>query len=157
MDLQEFIHLHPKIIQYERAGVEGIDFQALHDRIEKSRYLKSRQSFVYLVKNYKEILSGKFDDFKLDVVEDRSKMDPFVEKQKEHARKCAASLKKFLESSTKDQLREIEDGFECEAKKALNMLVQSLEKPGYLTAAIVGYTDIKEKIKGYYAWKQSGG
>lgn len=157
MDLQEFIHLHPKIIQYERAGVEGIDFQALHDRIEKSRYLKSRQSFVYLVKNYTKILNGDFDDFKLDVPKEECQSNPMDEKKKELLRKNVASLKKFLESSTKEQLSEIEDGFESEAKKALNMLVQALEKPGYLTAAIVGYTDIKEKIKGYYAWKQSGG
>lgn len=65
MTLQEFINLHPNVIHYDRAGVEGIDLDALHERIQKSRYLKSRQSFLFFVKNYNAILSGYYDDFKL--------------------------------------------------------------------------------------------
>lgn len=67
MTLQEFSKLHPDVIHYERAGVDGIDFDALHKKIEQSKYLKSRRSFVYLAKNYNSILAGAFDDFKLSV------------------------------------------------------------------------------------------
>lgn len=81
MTLQDFVKMHPNIIQYDRVGVEGINFDALHEKIEKSRYLKSRRSFIYLVRNYKSILAGDYDDFKLDVEsaeEERSKREEFI-------------------------------------------------------------------------------
>ena len=65
MTLQEFVNLHPNIIQIEKVGIEGIDLALLHEKIEKSRYLKGRQSFVYLIRNYKQIIAGTYDDFKL--------------------------------------------------------------------------------------------
>lgn len=64
MTLQEFAKEHPAIIQYESGGVAGIDLKALSEHIKKSRYLRSKQSFVFLVKNYKKIINGDFDDFK---------------------------------------------------------------------------------------------
>ena len=63
MTFGEFRALHPKIVQYDRAGVSGIDFAALHERIEGSRYLKGKHSFLYLAKNYGRILAGEFEDF----------------------------------------------------------------------------------------------
>lgn len=75
MTFDEFRAAHPCIIQYDKAGIEGIDFGALHARIEKSRYLKSRQSFVFMVKHYSEILAGRYDDFTLEIMPDK-KEDP---------------------------------------------------------------------------------
>lgn len=63
MDIQEFVKLHPKVIQYEQAGVVGIDLDLLHKKIECSKYLQSRQSFVFLLKNYQRICAGYYDDF----------------------------------------------------------------------------------------------
>ena len=63
MTFGEFRALHPEIVQYDRAGVSGIDFAALHERIEGSRYLKGKHSFLYLAKNYGRILAGEFEDF----------------------------------------------------------------------------------------------
>lgn len=81
MTFQDFVKLHPNIIHYDRVGIEGIDFDALHIKIEKSRYLKSRRSFIYLTKNYKSIIAGDYDDFKLDVEdaeEERCKREEFI-------------------------------------------------------------------------------
>lgn len=66
MTFDEFRTAHPTVIQYDKAGIEGIDFFALHACIEKSRYLKSRRSFVFMVKHYAEILAGRYDDFTLE-------------------------------------------------------------------------------------------
>ena len=63
MTFGEFRALHPEIVQYERAWIAGIDFAALHARIEGSRYLKGKHSFLYLAKNYGRILAGEFEDF----------------------------------------------------------------------------------------------
>lgn len=63
MTFGEFRALHPKIVQYDRAGIAGIDFAALHERIAGSRYLRCKRSFVYLAKNYGRILAGEFEDF----------------------------------------------------------------------------------------------
>lgn len=95
MTLQEFSKLHPDVIHYERAGVDGIDFDALHKKIEQSKYLKSRRSFVYLAKNYNSILAGAFDDFKLSVptVEDEKQAEE--EKIKNELRRRLGELQAF--------------------------------------------------------------
>ena len=93
MTLQEFSTLHPKVIHYERVGVEGLDLEALHERIEKSRYLKSRQSFVYLAKNYKDILAGKFDDFKLEIEPEKPKHDERTLLQIEKLKQCLSVVR----------------------------------------------------------------
>lgn len=67
MTLQEFSDLHPQIIHYDRAGVEGINFDVLHQRIEKSRLLKTRRSFLFFAKNYARIIRGEYDDFTLEI------------------------------------------------------------------------------------------
>lgn len=94
MTFQDFVKLHPNIIHYDRVGVEGIDFDALHVKIEKSRYLKSRRSFIYLAKNYKSIIAGDYDDFKLD-----------VEDSKEECRKREEFI---LNAKLKKAVKEIE-------------------------------------------------
>lgn len=75
MTLQEFAIQHPFIKHYERAGVDGIDFAALHERINASRFLQTRQSFIYIIKNYNAILRGDFDDFKEIKIKDKYELE----------------------------------------------------------------------------------
>ena len=63
MTFETFRALHPDLIQYDRAGIAGIDFEKLHNRIQGSRYLREKKSFIYITKNYNKILRGDFEDF----------------------------------------------------------------------------------------------
>ena len=103
MTFDEFRAAHPNVFQYEKAGIEGIDFGALHARIEKSRYLKSRQSFVFMVKHYSEILAGRYDDFTLEIMPDK-KEDP-KEAERNEIKDYIAKLK-LIPDDLKERIRE---------------------------------------------------
>ena len=151
MTFDEFRAAHPLIIQYEKAGIEGIDFGALHARIEKSRYLKSRQSFVFMVKHYSEILAGRYDDFTLEIMPDK-KADP-KETERNEIKDYIAKLK-LIPEDLKERIREktwikIEDVI-TEFQVALN----SLDVPtygygnSYKESAIDRYKTIQEFLNG---------
>ena len=103
MTFDEFRAAHPSIMQYDKAGIEGIDFGALHAKIEKSRYLKSRQSFVYMVKHYSEILAGRYDDFTLEIMPNK-KADP-KEAERNELKDYIAKLK-LIPEDLKEKIRE---------------------------------------------------
>lgn len=145
MTLQEFINKHPSVIQYDRAGVEGIDFEALHLKIEASRYLKSRKSFIFLVKNYSRILAGEFDDF---VLEDKPPVDERIEKRKETARMRMANLKECNDRLSDNDIEGLlGKDFRQRILNAIELLKKSIETPAYLTAAFVAYQEIKEDLR----------
>ena len=147
MTLQEFSALHPKVIHYERVGVEGIDFESLHKKIEKSRYLKSRQSFVYLIKNYKDILAGKFDDFTLGVETEKPKHDEKTLKQIERLRQCLKTVKGIAHDGKISQLcRHVMD---MSFDELVRLLEKAIEYPAYAITAFMKYNDFLGMLKEY--------
>lgn len=63
MELNEFAKLHPQITGYRYYPLSDIDFQKLHERIERSqKYLAQKTLFGFFRKNYAAILAGKYDD-----------------------------------------------------------------------------------------------
>lgn len=63
MDLKEFARLHPQITGYQFSALCDIDFQKLHERIERSqKYLAKKTLFAFFRKNYDAIIAGKYDD-----------------------------------------------------------------------------------------------
>ena len=151
MTFDEFRAAHPSIIQYDKAGIEGIDFGALHEKIEKSRYLKSRQSFVYMVKHYSEILAGRYDDFTLEIMPDK-KADP-KEAERNEIKDYIAKLK-LIPEDLKKRIYEgtwikIEDVI-TEFRFALNSLDYSTYGYGnnYKENALDRYKTIQEFLYG---------
>lgn len=147
MTLQEFSTLHPKIIHYERVGVEGIDLESLHKKIEKSRYLKSRQSFVYLAKNYKDILDGKFDDFKLEIEPEKPKHDEKTLKQIERLKLCLKMVKSIPNDENISQLcrRTIDMSFQ----EFIQLLEKAIDYPAWAITAFMKYNDFLGMLKDY--------
>lgn len=94
MNLNEFIKLHPNMMHFDRIGLAGIDFQKIHEKIECSRYLKTRRSMVYIVRNYAQILAGRYDDFKLNVDKPMTEAE---EKQKQVQRAELERKEKLIE------------------------------------------------------------
>lgn len=151
MTFDEFRAAHPTVIQYEKAGIAGIDFGALHARIEKSRYLKSRQSFVFMVKHYSEILAGRYDDFTLEIMPDK-KPDP-KEADRNEIKDYIAKLK-LISEELKEKIREklcidIEDVI-MDFRLALNGLDYSTYGYGnnYKQNALDRYKTIQEFLYG---------
>lgn len=140
MNLQQFVNLHPKIIQYDRAGVDGIDLQALHEEIEKSRYLKSRQSFIFFVKNYSRILNGEYRDFKLDVVQEPE--DPIITKQKELIKERIKELEAL-------NVSDYDKAFICDVVDCICLLKKAVEMPFYMAEAFMKYKEVKEGMVDY--------
>ncbi len=155
MTLQQFINLHPNIIQYDRAGVGGIDFDILHQRIESSRYLKTRQSFVYFVKNYARIIKGEFDDFKENTVE--IELDERTRKQIEKAKMYLENLRTFKLKTTEEDLRDYGLGFFYKLNGTIELLEKAVQSPTWLITAFMEYSSIKQSISEFYEWKKSNG
>ncbi|MBR2448939.1 MAG: hypothetical protein IKB30_02330 [Clostridia bacterium] len=156
MTLQQFINLHPNIVQYDRAGVEGIDLDALHERINNSRFLRTRQSFVYFVKNYNRIISGEFDDFKEDIVE--VKIDPQTQKEIERSKMYLANVNTFIERISEYKLGEFERWLLEQAGKVKEYLKKAIELPVWSITASVEYKLLIKEIKECLGWiKENGG
>lgn len=155
MTLQQFINLHPNIIQYDRAGVEGIDFDALHERINNSRYLRTRQSFIYFVKNYKRIINGEFDDFRLDVVE--KKIDSATEKIINTAKMHLANVESFIEKVAEYNLGEYEDELIKKAKDCKMLLEKAVASPEWSVASAVEYKSFIKDLKETLGWIKGNG
>lgn len=62
---REFFELYPKINidNYSPSEYAGIDFELLMRRFEESSFLRSRQSFSWICKNYPKIAAGEYKDF----------------------------------------------------------------------------------------------
>lgn len=136
MTLQEFVNLHPNIVQIEKVGIEGIDLALLHEKIQKSRYLKGRQSFVYLIRNYKQIIAGTYDDFKL-----QEKEPSPSEKRRDLIRQKIMALKTVAPTLSENFNRLCREETGYTIQSFIDRLIDVRERPFYY--------DIRPDLKTY--------